>query len=57
VSDAIAQGTALVVEHDGRVSGYAGDLAFFSHAVGESNEDLKALIFGSPGIGVGLILR
>ena len=55
VSDAIAQGTALVVEHDGRISGYATDLAFFSHAVGESNEDLKALImaadaFAGPGI-------
>jgi GNAT superfamily N-acetyltransferase len=55
VSDAIAQGTALVVEHDGRISGYATDLAFFAHAVGESNEDLKALImaadaFAGPGI-------
>jgi predicted N-acetyltransferase YhbS len=55
VNDAIAQGTALVTEHDGRISGYATDLAFFSHAVGESNEDLKALImaadaFAGPGI-------
>jgi predicted N-acetyltransferase YhbS len=55
MSDAIAQGTALVVEHDGRISGYATDLAFFAHAVGESNEDLKALImaadaFAGPGI-------
>ena len=53
--DALAQGTALVVEHDGRISGYATDLAFFAHAVGENNEDLKALImaadaFGGPGI-------
>ena len=43
VRDALAQGTALVVEHDGRISGYATDLALFGHAVGESNEDLKAL--------------
>jgi predicted N-acetyltransferase YhbS len=55
VAEAIAQGTALVVEHDGRISGYATDLAFFAHAVGETNEDLKALImaaeaFGGPGI-------
>ena len=55
VHDALAQGTALVVEHDGRISGYATDLALFAHAVGESNEDLKALImaaeaFGGPGI-------
>ncbi len=55
VRDALAQGSALVVEHDGRISGYATDLAFFAHAVGENNEDLKALImaadrFGGPGI-------
>jgi GNAT superfamily N-acetyltransferase len=55
LTDAVAQNTALVVEHDGRISGYATDLAFFAHAVGESNEDLKALImaadaFGGPGI-------
>jgi GNAT superfamily N-acetyltransferase len=55
VRDALGQGTALVVEHDGRISGYATDLAYFAHAVGESNEDLKALIlaadaFGGPGI-------
>ena len=53
--DALAHGTALVVEHDGRISGYATDLAFFGHAAGESNEDLKALItatdrFSGPGI-------
>ena len=55
VRDTLAQGTALVVEHDGRISGYATDLALFAHAVGESNEDLKALImaaeiFGGTGI-------
>lgn len=55
VSDAVGQGTAQVVEHDGRITGYASGLAFFNHAVGESNEDLKALIgsaseFGGSGI-------
>jgi predicted N-acetyltransferase YhbS len=55
MSDAIAQGTAVVVEHDERISGYATGLAFFDHAVGQGNEDLKALIgaaeaFGGPGI-------
>lgn len=44
VSDAIAQGTALVVEHDGRISGYSTGLAFFAHSVGETTEDIKALI-------------
>ena len=55
VRDALAHGTARVVEHAGRISGYATDLAFFGHAVGESDEDLRALImaadeFGGPGI-------
>jgi GNAT superfamily N-acetyltransferase len=55
LTDALAQAAALVVEHDGRISGYATGLAFFAHAVGESNEDLKALImaadaFEGPGI-------
>lgn len=45
---AIEQGTATVVEHDGRISGYATAIGFFGHAVGESNEDLKALIGAAP---------
>ena len=44
VGDALTQGTALVVEHDGRVTGYSTGLAFFGHSVGETNDDLKALI-------------
>ncbi|MCI0453737.1 MAG: GNAT family N-acetyltransferase [Candidatus Dadabacteria bacterium] len=52
--DAIKQGTATVVEHNGRITGYATLIGFFGHAVGESNEDLKALIgaaktFAGPG--------
>ena len=42
--DAIKQGTATVVEHGGRITGYATMVGFFGHAVGENNEDLKALI-------------
>ena len=41
---AIEQGSAKVVEHDGRITGYTTVLGFFGHSVGESNEDLKALI-------------
>ena len=53
--DAIREGTATVVEHDGRITGYATALAFFGHAVGETDDDLKALIgaapsFAGPGI-------
>lgn len=55
VADAIEQGTARVVEHEGRITGYATDLAFFAHAVGETNREVMALIgeasgFGGPGI-------
>ena len=55
VLDAIREGTATVVEHDGRVTGYATVMAYFGHAVGETADDLKALIgaapsFAGPGI-------
>ena len=55
VMDAIREGTATVVEHDGRITGYATAMAFFGHAVGETAEELKALIgaapaFAGPGI-------
>jgi predicted N-acetyltransferase YhbS len=53
--DAIGQGTAIVVEHDGHISGYATLVGFFGHAVGASNADLQALIgsakeFAGPGL-------
>jgi len=53
--DAIKLGTATVVEHEGRLTGYATDLGFIAHAVGETNRDLTALIgaasaFSGPGI-------
>jgi hypothetical protein len=53
--DAIKLGTARLVENAGRVTGYATDLGFLAHAVGETNRDLMALIgaasgFTGPGI-------
>jgi hypothetical protein len=53
--DAIAQGSAVVVEHGGRITGYSTATAFFGHTVGQTNEDLRALIgaarsFDGPGI-------
>jgi predicted N-acetyltransferase YhbS len=42
--DAIKHGTATVIEHNGRTTGYATTVAFFGHAVCETNEELKALI-------------
>jgi GNAT superfamily N-acetyltransferase len=52
--EAVKQGTATVVTYHGRVTGYATMVGFFGHAVGESNEDMKALIgaateFPGPG--------
>jgi GNAT superfamily N-acetyltransferase len=52
--DAIAQGSANVVEHERRISGYATTIGFFGHAVAQTNEDIKALIgaakeFAGPG--------
>jgi GNAT superfamily N-acetyltransferase len=51
---AIEQDAANVVERRGRITGYATGISFFGHAVGETNEDLKALIaaaasFAGPG--------
>ena len=54
--DAIKQGTAKVVEHRGRITGYATDIGIFAHAVGETNQDIKALIAGAPEIGGGGLL-
>jgi len=46
--DAIEGGTASVVEHRGRITGYASGIGYAGHAVGESNEELKALISAAP---------
>ena len=55
LADGIQQKSAVVVERDGRITGYASSLAFFGHATAETNVDLQALIasaegFGGPGI-------
>lgn len=55
--EAIRQGTATVVEHGGRITGYATAIGFFGHAVGESNEELKALIGAATAfVGPGFLL-
>jgi len=48
---AIVSGTAAVVEHGGRITGYTTEIGFGGHAVAESNEDLKALIGAAPAFG------
>ena len=53
--DGITLGTAKIVEHGGRITGYATDFGFFGHAAAETTRDLIALIssaaaFSGPGI-------
>jgi predicted N-acetyltransferase YhbS len=54
LTDAIGQGSAMVVEHLGQITGYTTGIAFFAHTVCRTNRDLQALIgaasaFGGPG--------
>lgn len=57
LADAVAQGTASVVERAGRITGYTTVMAYFGHAVGETNDDLKALIGAAPAyLGPGFLL-
>ena len=55
--DAIRQDVATVVEHNGRITGYATTVGFFGHAVGEGNRELEALIGAAPTFaGAGFLL-
>lgn len=57
LSDAIQQGSAVVAESQGRITAYASSMAFSGHAVGETNEDLRALIASAPAFqGPGLLV-
>ncbi|HEY1962780.1 MAG TPA: GNAT family N-acetyltransferase [Rhizomicrobium sp.] len=55
VAEAFVGGSpAMVVERQGRLAGYTTSVAFFGHTVGETTDDVKALIgaaeaFGGPG--------
>ena len=54
VAEAIDAGTARVVEHLGRITGYTTKINYFAHSVAETNDDMRALIcdadsFGTPG--------
>jgi len=55
LAEGIKQGTALVVERGGRITGYSSFLGFFGHSTAETNLDMQALIasadsFAGPGI-------
>jgi predicted N-acetyltransferase YhbS len=57
LADAIQQGTAMVVERGGRITGYASSLAFFGHTVAEANTDLEAMIAAADGFaGAGILV-
>ena len=54
LQQAVARGSARIVERAGHIAGYATQIAFCGHAVAETNHDLKALIaaadaFAGPG--------
>lgn len=44
IAGAAQGGDGIVVENEGKLSGYATLLGFFGHAVTQTNDDLKALI-------------
>lgn len=46
--DAVRQGSAQLVEHDGRITGYTTGIGFVGHAVAETNTEMKALIAAAP---------
>ena len=55
--DGIGQGTAFVARRQGRITGYTTALGIFGHTVGETNEDLKAIIGAAPAfLGPGFLL-
>jgi len=54
LSDALARGSARLVERGGRITGYTTGISFYGHSVAETNDDLQALIgaaeaFPGPG--------
>lgn len=58
--DNVKQGSAVVVERDGRITAYATVIGFFGHAVAETNWGMEALIGAAkefPGPGFLLPMR
>ncbi|HUB86506.1 MAG TPA: GNAT family N-acetyltransferase [Verrucomicrobiae bacterium] len=48
LSGAVQQKTATVAARDGKIAGYTTGIGFFTHAVAENNDALKALIAAAP---------
>ena len=49
--DALRPGLGAVVERAGRITGYTSGIAYFGHTVGETNDDVQALICAAQTIG------
>jgi GNAT superfamily N-acetyltransferase len=57
LEQAVRQGMATIVQRGGRLTGYATEIGFFGHAVGETTDDVKALIAAAPSFsGPGFLL-
>jgi predicted N-acetyltransferase YhbS len=55
--EGVAAGTALVVERDGRLTGYATGLGYGWHAVGEADADVQALLSAPDAyLGLGVLV-
>jgi hypothetical protein len=55
--DAIAAGTARVVERPGRISGYATGFGYGWHAIADTNEDMLALLGAAEAyMGLGILV-
>lgn len=57
LADMLHAGAATCVERGGRITGYSSAIAYWGHAVWETNEDLQALIAAAAGIdGPGILV-
>jgi len=57
LNGAIEHGSAVVVERNGRITGYTALAGFFGHTVGETNEDVEAILATAPAFpGPGFLL-
>jgi len=54
---AIERGDGLIVEREGRLTGYASGFGYLSHAVGESTLDIEALLCAAERVdGTGIVI-
>ena len=57
IGESIGHGTALIVERDGRITGYSAGFGYLGHSVAESNLDVQALLAKAANItGPGILI-